>query len=208
MVDNLMSIERYSEEYLLSLLNEAPNDNAMGQTATMSNSDNAAYEPQEQDASMGVENTTGDMNADPGMDEMDMGGMDDGMGGSGDASMGGMDSGMGMGTGDTANVNTKDLFKKRRLFQDYKELLSATENVIEASATLIPKDLPEDAKKIFRFINRKMEENREKLNIILTEQFFNLSYQQLMTIYMYIKMATKLYTDMVKQISDLYGKED
>jgi len=206
MVNNLMSIKKYSEEYLLSLLNEAPADGTMGQTANMSNSDNTAYEPQEQSASMGVENTTGDMNVDPGMEEMDMSGMDDGMGGSADPSMGGMDSGMGTGT--ESPVNTKDLFKKRRLFQDYKELLTSIEHVIEVSATLVSKDLPEDAKKIYRFISRKMDENRDKLNIILEEQFFNLSYQQLMTIYMYIKMATKLYTDMVKQINDLYGKED
>ena len=166
----------------------------MGQTANMSNSnDNAAYEPQEQNASMDASSDPDGMgNMDPGMEEMDMG---DG---------GGMDAGM----GGAAGVNTKDLFKKRKLFNDYKELLSTIDNMMEISANIIPKDLSEDAKKIFRFVSHKMEENREKLIIILSEQYFNLSYQQLLTIYMYIKMATKLCADMLKQINDLYGDKE
>jgi len=196
-------LEDFSKDYLLSLLNEAPNDN-MGQTDTMQNSNpNATYEPQEQDASMGVENSTGDEAMDPGMEEMDMGGE------GGDPSMDGMDGGMDSGAsmGMDPSVNTKDLFKKRKLFTDYKDLLSSLENLMDVSANMISKDLPEDAKKVYTFINHKMDENKEKLIIILTEQYFNLSYKQLLTIYMYIKMATKLYADMIKQLNDLYSKE-
>jgi len=195
-----MSLKKYSEDYLLSLLNEAPDDGSgMGQTATMTNSDNAAYEPQEQDATMDLDSGMGDGTSDPGMEEMDMGdgSMDAGMGGSMDAGMGGEPA-----------VNTKDLFKKRKLFQDYKDLLSSMESIMEVSALLTTKDLTEDSKKIYRFLNHKMEENLEKVRIILTEQFFNLSYQQLLTIYLYIKMATKLYADMIKQINVLYRDEN
>jgi len=195
-----MSLKKYSEDYLLSLLNEAPDDGSgMGQTATMTNSDNAAYEPQEQDATMDLDRGMGDGTSDPGMEEMDMGdgSMDAGMGGSMDAGMGGEPA-----------VNTKDLFKKRKLFQDYKDLLSSMESIMEVSALLTTKDLTEDSKKIYRFLNHKMEENLEKVRIILTEQFFNLSYQQLLTIFMYIKMATKLYADMIKKLNDLYHDKD
>jgi len=190
-----MFLNEYSEKYLQSLLNEAPDDNAdMGQT-----SDNTTYEPQEQDASMGTENDMGE-GMDTGMgDDMSMGG-DAG----GDPSMGG-DMGGDASMGGDSSVNTKDLFKKRKLFKDYKDLLNTMDNVQEVAAHMISKNLPEDAKKIYTFLNHKMDENREKITIIMTEQYFNLSYQQLLTIYMYIKMATKLYADMVKQINDSYS---
>jgi len=175
----------------------------MGQTATMQTSqDNAAFEPQEQNASMGTENDMGEgnMNMDPGMEEMDMGGGDM------DPSMSGTDGNMGTDPS-MGQPPVKDVFKKRKLFKDYKDLLTVIENLEDISSNVLAKDLPEDAKKIYNFITHKMEENKEKIVIIMTEQYLNLSYQQLLTIYMYLKMATKLYSDMLKQLNDAYNEK-
>lgn len=188
-----------SEEYLLSLLNEAPGD---PNTQTMPQNDpNATYEPTEQDASMGTEDDMGEGDMDPGMEEMDMG--DEGGGDpSGEMSMdGGTDPSMG---GAAAPTNVKDVFKKRKLFNDYKELLEVIDNVMESSNKILLKNLPDDAQKIYTFIRDKMEENKQKIIIIMTEQYLLLSYQQLLTLYMYLKIATKSYTDIVKQISCMY----
>lgn len=191
-----------SEEYLLSLLNEAPED----QNQTMQQSDNATYEPREQDASMGTENDMGDGDLDDGMQEMDMGD-------SGGDDMGGD---MGGGAGDQAAggdpaatpTNVKDVFKKRKLFKDYKDLLEVVDDILETTSKIIAKDLPEDVRKVFTFIRDKMRENREKLIIILTEQYLVLPYQQLLTLFIYLKIATKNYTEMVSKINAILVKSD
>jgi len=191
----------YNKKYLSSLLSEAPEDQTGEQQTQMSTDDNATYEPQEQDASMGTEDSMGEEELDEGLEGGDdMGGEDGAM----DDMGGGAPAGGDMG----GAVNTKDIFKKRKLFKDYKDLLEALENIMDVSSHMLSKNLPDDAKKVYRFINGKMEENREKLKIVLTEQYFNLSYQQLLTIFMYIKMATKLYADMIKKLNDLYHDKD
>jgi len=188
-----------SEEYLLSLLNEAPgNVQQTNQTqTTFSNEPNTTYEPQEQDASMGIENDMGEGSFDPGMEEMDMG---SGNNMSGDMTMGG-DPSMGLGS---PSVNVKDIFKKRKLFNDYKALLEVIEELLGTTNKILSRDLSDDAQKIYMFVNQKMEENKQKVLIILTEQYLILPYKQLLTLYMYIKIATKSYADIVKQISVMY----
>lgn len=96
------------------------------------------------------------------------------------------------------NDNVKDTFKKRKLFDDYKNLLELYQNLIN-SISLIPyRELSEDAKKIFIFVERKINENNEKLKIIIMEQYFNIEYKELLTLYIYLKIAAKNFTEIIK----------
>lgn len=193
---------KFTDEYLLTLLNEAPADQAnpdQQQQTTFSTTDqNATYEPQEQDASM---DTGGDPNMDMGMDQG--GEMDDDMGGGDPAMDGQQDPSM---TGQP-QVDSKDIIKKRRLFTDYKNLLEIMDNIMGVAATMLTKEVSDDARKIYRFVNEKMEENREKMSVVMTEQYLILSYQQLLTIYMYMKIATKSYSDIMHQIKTTFIDE-
>jgi hypothetical protein len=169
-----------------SFLTEAEDDNA-----------EMPEEPTESDSDMS--------GGDDGMGEGDMGddgsgGMDDGMGGddqgsgddtaaSGDDSLGGDDG--------ASQIDPQEAIKKRMIFNDYKKLLNLIDDLSNAVSYINYDELSPDAKKIFNFIERKMSLNQESIKIILTEKFITMSYRQLLTIYSYMQIATKSYSEMI-----------
>jgi cobalamin biosynthesis protein CobT len=159
-------------------------------------------EPMEKDASANQDNDENGMGEEAGgedptanTDMNDVGGDDSGEGDSSGEEGGGDDYST---TDEGESENSEESLKKQRLFKDYKRLIDIMNDVMDL-ISLIPYDqLSEDAKKIFNFIEQKMNENYDKIIIIATKQFNNLTYKQLMTLYIYLKMNTKDYTDIVK----------
>jgi len=163
-----------------------------------------ADEPMEQDADMGSDGDMGEGDPNPDAedgDDMDMGddmGMgDEGGEETGDASSGG-DAGMG---GDPVqSLTPTEALKKQKLFTEYRNLLHVMETAMESSEHIDYYSMSEDGKKIFNYLERKMNENHDKLILIMTEQYSKLPYSQLLTLYMYAKITVKSYSDILSSL--------
>lgn len=119
----------------------------------------------------------------------------------GDPNQQGMGMDMNGGMVDGQNADPEDIIKKRRLFKDYKELYTLIEDLFDISSMIHFESLSDDSKKIFNFIEKKMDENKDKLKIIMTEKFNELEYKELMMLFIYIKTATKSYAELLKYFS-------
>lgn len=169
-----MFLSNISKKFLLS---EAPNDE-----------NQATDEPMEQDADM--DQTPEEDEEDEGEGEEDMG---DDMGEENEdmSAEDGMD--------ESSPEEAEEVFKKRRLLQDYRDMYNTVIELRNAVTFINYNGLSDNEKKVFNFLEIKMKENQDKLNIVITEQFNKLSYKKLMTIYMYIKMSVKSYSDLIKE---------
>lgn len=162
-----------------------------------------------QDGDMGME----------GDSSMDLG--DDGMGGDSSGDMGmdsggdmsggmGASGGMGMdGTTDPASqLDPKEAMKRRRLFDDYKNLYQLVDELITTIDYINCKNFTPSERKIFFFLEEKMKENKEKLRIILIEQFTKAEYKSLLTMFIYFKMSIKNYGDIVNKFLENEKERD
>jgi hypothetical protein len=152
----------------------------------------AGDQPMEDDANMGMDGEMGGDDAGMGDDSGGMG-MDDGMGGD---QQGGMGGGMDDGT-QQPQIDPDDAMRKRRLFTDYKELLDLTNELINTLSYINTSNFTESEERIIAFLESKLKDNKEKLRIILIEQFPTMEYKQLLTLYIYFKMTVKDFSDLI-----------
>jgi hypothetical protein len=171
------------------MLSEAPEDE-----------NQAGDEPMEQDADMS--NDGGDQQDGNNEDDGDMDGMDMGDGGDGENGDGGESSDGGMGgaesydTGDNS-VDPKEAPKKKVLFNNFKKILSISDDIINSISYINSNEMSPDTKKIFNYMEKKITENHKKIVSIMTSQFTVMSYRQLMTLYLYCKMTVQSYVEIV-----------
>ena len=118
---------------------------------------------------------------------------------------GGMDSGDSGLDGDSEG--SEDALKKRRLFQDYKDLYFMMDELIDLTVTIPYNNLSSDSKKIFNFIENKMKENFDKIKIIITEKFSSLEYKELLTLFLLLKHSTKSYSELIQYFKENNSNE-
>jgi hypothetical protein len=158
--------------------------------------------PMEDDADMDSDGDMGEGDTDSddegGDDDMSM---DDDSG----SDEGGDDSGsddQGGGMGDDSSVSPTEAIKKSRLFKDYRNLLHSMEDSMDMAEKINYYEMSEDGKKIFNYLEKKISDNHDKMITIMTEQFSKLPYSQLMSMYMYMKIVVKSYTEILVSLFD------
>jgi hypothetical protein len=163
-------------------------------------------EPTEKDSDMSESKDDGSA----GLEEMadgdsDMGGDDlgDDEGGDdeGDDDLGGEDGGGDSedGGGDS-EMSPDEAMKKRKLFGEYKNLLQLTDELLNSINFIDVATFTPNEKKIYQFLQDKMKSTKEKIRIITIEQFSKMPYKQLLTLFLYLKMSVKSYTDIINEI--------
>jgi hypothetical protein len=156
-------------------------------------------EPMEQDAAVG--NDDGGLGGGSDDDSSD-GGEDDGMGdlgGDDDSSSddgGGMDDGTD-GEEDVSDVDKAEINRKIKLLDDYKELIDVNSNLIKVSALINTNIMTDKEKKLYNYCCAKLQENYDKLIIILNREYENMSYEKLLTLFYYCKIVCMNFSEMI-----------
>lgn len=175
-----MFIDKY---YLLSEDENEPGDEPMEQDSNMGNGE-------QQDNPSSDEISTDDMGGE-GSEGEDGEGMDDSSGGGESYDSSSYD------TGEEAQVDPKEAPKKKILFENFKKILSLSDEIINSISYLNYNNMSNDVKKIFNYMENKITNNHKKIILIMTSQFNVMSYKQLMTLYLYCKMTIQTYVEII-----------
>jgi hypothetical protein len=161
---------------------------------------NSDDEPTEKDSEMDLDDgTDGEDTDNSSGSDMDMG---DGSEDDGDSSDG-SDSEDGSLDGDSSSEDPQQVeesIKKKRLYKEYKNLLYLVDDLITSLSNLDFKDMSKNESKIYLFIDKKMDESQKKMRFIMTEQFPTKSYKELLTLFMYFKVQTKSYAELIDRL--------
>lgn len=171
-------------------------DQDLGETTEKDASIDAAAAQQQTTTETKEETSANGMNDN--LDFSDDGSMDDGTS-SEDGTEGTTDDSSAVTNGtDTSNIS--DATKKLHLYKDYKDILDLYEKLINCFSLINFKELSDDTRKIFKYLNQKVNENYDKLNIIMLEKFSSLNYADLLKLYLYFKLNITSASEILKLV--------
>lgn len=90
--------------------------------------------------------------------------------------------------------------KKKKLLQDYRQLLSIYDDTVNALAYINYGSLSPNEKKIFNYIEDRIKTAGDNINIVVQDQYEVISYVRLLKLYMYFKLQLKTFSDIIKEL--------
>jgi isochorismate synthase EntC len=103
------------------------------------------------------------------------------------------------------DLDDEDL-KKYKLFKQFSSLLTKAEDLYKIINSTKISDFQDSEINVYKVLKRSLDDNIEKINFVLKNNFQTFEYKRLLTIFLYVKVSIMKTAEMIDEIVEVEGE--